>query len=91
MRTFYNITVKDFAARMSNRDETINVPLNDFTATIIGLRFVIISTHKIINGYILLMADPTKSAVPSDWVDDLLQSNNHYEALSNGRYDLSKF
>ena len=87
---FYNITVKDFAARMSNRDETINVPLNDFTATIIGAVRDNINAQKLLTDNITYVADPTKSAVPSDWVDDLLQSNNHYEALSNGRYDLSK-
>ena len=33
---FLNITVRDFASKMSNRPETIDVPLNDFTATVIG-------------------------------------------------------
>ena len=28
--------VKDFAMRMSNRDETVDADLNDFVATIIG-------------------------------------------------------
>ena len=29
---FYNITVRDMAARMSTRDETVNAGLNDFVA-----------------------------------------------------------
>ncbi|MEN0059949.1 MAG: DUF1585 domain-containing protein [Bdellovibrio sp.] len=88
--SFYNITVKDFAARMSNRDETINVPLNDFTATIIGAVRDDISAQKLLSEDMVYVANPQKAAVPSDVVDDMLRSNNHYEALSNGRYDLSK-
>ncbi|MCB0411811.1 MAG: hypothetical protein KDD22_04755, partial [Bdellovibrionales bacterium] len=34
---FYNITVRDFASRMSTRDETVNAGLNDMVATIIGV------------------------------------------------------
>ena len=35
--SFYNITMRDFAARMSNREELTNVGLNDFIATFIGV------------------------------------------------------
>ncbi|MGZ6398779.1 MAG: hypothetical protein ACXWRZ_13565 [Bdellovibrio sp.] len=87
---FYNTTVKDFAAKMSNRDETINVPLNDFSATLIGVVRDNLDARKLLYENLVYVADPTKAAVPSDWVDDILKSNNHYEALGNGRFDLSK-
>lgn len=88
--SFYNITVRDFAAKMSNRDETINTPLNDFTATIVGAVRDNLSAQKLLTDDIVYIADATKAAVPSDLQDDILRSNNHYEALGKGRFDLSK-
>ncbi|MCK6599325.1 MAG: hypothetical protein L6Q37_13250, partial [Bdellovibrionaceae bacterium] len=85
---FYNITVKNFAAKMSNRDETINVPLNDFTATIVGATRDNLNSKTLLYENYYYQADPSKAAVPSDDVDDLLKSNNHYEALDRGDFDL---
>jgi len=34
---FYNVTLKNFAAPWTNEDQTVFVPLNDYTATVIGL------------------------------------------------------
>lgn len=34
---FFNLTIKKFAAPMSNRSEDPTVPLNDFSATVIGM------------------------------------------------------
>jgi hypothetical protein len=86
--SFYNITVRDFAARMSNRDETINTPLNDFTASVIGV------VRDETNAKALLTEDlvyvGSKAAVPSDEVNDMIKSNVHYQALDAGRFDLSK-
>src|SRR6185437_16960792 len=33
---FYNVTLKNFVAPWTNRDGTVFVPLNDYTATVIG-------------------------------------------------------
>jgi len=35
--SFYNVTLKNFAAPWTNRDQSVFVPLNDYIATIIGL------------------------------------------------------
>lgn len=86
--SFYNIVVRNFAAKMSNRDETINYPLNDFTATVIGAVRDDISAKELLSGDFFYQGDPTKSAVPSDDIDDILRSNNHYEALESGNFDL---
>jgi hypothetical protein len=88
--SFINITVRDFAAKMSNRDETINTQLNDFTATVVGIVRDEISAQRMLTDDITYQADPTKAPVPGDLIDDMLRSNNHYEALSVGRYDLNK-
>ena len=34
---FYNVTLKNFAAPWTNRDESVFVPLNDYIATVIGM------------------------------------------------------
>jgi hypothetical protein len=34
---FYNVTLKNFAAPWTNRDQSVFVPLNDYVATVIGL------------------------------------------------------
>lgn len=87
---FYNITLRDFASQMSNRDETINVPLNDFTATVIGAVRDNLSAKTLLTGNYVYIADATKAAIPSDWENDILRSNSHYIALGSGRYDLAK-
>jgi hypothetical protein len=87
---FYNIVVRDFALKMSNRDETINVPLNDFAATIIGVTKDNISAQKLLYDDITYVANPALAAVPNDIVDDVLLSNNHYDTLGKGKFDLAK-
>ncbi len=87
---FLNITVRDFASKMSNRAETINVPLNDMTATIIGAVRDDLSAHRLLWDNITYMADTAKAAVPSTMTTDLLRSNNHYESLDTQRVDLAK-
>ena len=36
-RYFYNVTLKNFAAPWTNEEQTVFTPLNDYTATVIGL------------------------------------------------------
>lgn len=86
---FYNITVRDFASKMSNRSETINVPLNDFTATVVGAVRDEINSQRLLWDNITYVADVKKMAVPSSKVQDLLKSNNHYMVLDNQRADLA--
>lgn len=87
---FLNVTVRDFAARMSNRDETANTPLNDMMATVIGVARDDLSAQQLLTGNFLYQADSKLASVPMDPVQDFLVSNNHYQALEDGRFDLSK-
>lgn len=87
---FLNITVRDFAAKMSNRDQTVNTPLNDFIATVVGATRDEINAQRLLWDNITYTADPTLAPVPSDTVADILRSNNHYQSLDDGRYDLSR-
>ena len=36
-RAFYDVTLKNFATPWSNRDQTVFAPLNDYSATVIGM------------------------------------------------------
>lgn len=87
---FLNITVRDMAAKMSTREETISTSLNDFTATMIGAVRDKLDARTLLTGNYFYMADPTKAAVPSHAVRDLLTSNRHYESLQAGGFDLAK-
>lgn len=91
--TFYNVTVRDFAARISNREKSINVPLNDFIATIVGVVRDDLSAQKLLTEdmvYVGNTQDPVNLPVPNDLTDDHIMSNNHYEAIDKGKYDLAK-
>lgn len=87
---FYNITVRDMAARMSTREESVNTPLNDFIATVIGSTKNNEDAGGLLTGNFFYMADPTLAAVPSDMRGDIVRSNIHYDTLQKGRFDLSK-
>lgn len=87
---FLNVTVRDFAAKMSNRDQTVNTPLNDFIATIIGVVRDNINAKDLLTKDITYVGDPAQAPIPTSVEDDILRSNNHYQALENGRFDLGK-
>lgn len=87
---FLNITVRDFAAEMSNREETINVPLNDFIATVVGIVKDDRNAQLFLTSDEIYMGDVNKVPVRADMLGDLLMSNKHYEELEKVNADLSK-
>jgi hypothetical protein len=88
--SFYNITVRDFAAPMSTRDESVNTELNDFIATVIGTVRDNVSAKELVSGTDFYRADSVKAAVPADLVRDILRSNLHYSSLAKGGFDLAR-
>lgn len=86
---FYNRTVKDFAKRMSNRDESVGVPLNDFAATVVGHVRDQGDARELTYGNFYYRANPDRAAVPSDLIEDILTSNNHYSAIERLNYNLA--
>ena len=86
---FLNITVRNFAAKMSTRAETVDVPLNDFTATVIGAVRDGLNAQRLLWDDITYAGDPTKVAVPNAMIADILKSNNHYDSLEVQRADLA--
>ncbi len=51
--SFYDITVRQMASRLSNRDEVPNIPLNDFIATYIGVTRDGVDARKLLTGSFL--------------------------------------
>ena len=80
---FYNVTLKNFAAPWTNRDQSVFVPLNDYIATVIGM----VRDDKPFNT--LLSADLTyvgRGGVVSS--APAASNNDHYEQLEAGNVNL---
>ena len=86
---FYNNTVKDLGLRMSNREETIDAPLNDFAATMIGVVRDQVNAKELLTGNFYYRGNGLVG-VPSDMKTHMLHSNIHYQELEKGGYDLKK-
>jgi hypothetical protein len=82
---FYNVTLKNFAAPWTNRDQSVFVPLNDYIATVIGM----IHDSDTITFDRLLWDDITYVGRPGVVDDAPSNSNNfHYEQLERDNINL---
>ncbi len=79
--SFYNVTLKNFAAPWTNRDQSVFVPLNDYIATVIGM----IRDNVPFNT--LLSADLTYH-VPGFAPAVSANNNLHYEELERNNVNL---
>ncbi len=77
---FYNVTLKNFAAPWTNRDQSVFVPLNDYVATVIGM------VRDDVPFNTLLSADLTY--VGSGGPAPSAANNNHYAALETNNVNL---
>lgn len=91
---FLNVTVKQMALKMSTREETMRLKLNDFAASFIGVTRDETDARELLNGNFIYMADATKIpanvTVRSNLVNDVARSNNHYNDLDNVRVDIGQ-
>ena len=78
--SFYNVTLKNFAAPWTNRDQSVFVPLNDYIATVIGM------VRDDVPFNTLLSADLTY--VGSGGPAPSAANNNHYAALEANNVNL---
>ena len=51
--SFYNVTLKNFVTPWTNRDQTVFAPLNDYTATVIGMVRDDVPFNTVLSGDIL--------------------------------------
>lgn len=89
---FLNITIKQMAAQMSTREETIRAAFNDFAASFIGVTRDDIDARQLLTGNFYYAADPTKvpagANIPMALGPDVIASNRHYASLESNRLDL---
>ncbi len=78
---FYRTTLKNFATPWTNRDFNIFAPLNDYTATIIGMVRDDVDFREVLYGDVIYTADISPGYSAS--------GNAHYEALEDSAADLS--
>jgi hypothetical protein len=80
---FYAVTLKNLVTPWTNRDQTVFVPLNDYTTTVIGMVRDDVPFNELLSGDILYVGNaglglPAASA----------SSNTHYEQLESRGIDL---
>jgi hypothetical protein len=81
---FYNVTLKNFAAPWTNREQDVFVPLNDYTATVIGMIRDDVPFNTLLSADTLYIGDGSLGLPPYSNAD-----NNHYEQMDSRRIDLS--
>ena len=79
---FYNITLKNFVAPWTNREQSVFVPLNDYTATVIGMIRDDEPFNTVLSGDILYTGSGAGIPAYSP------ANNNHYDALETSGADL---
>jgi hypothetical protein len=82
---FYNNTIRNLAAPWTNRDQSVFVPLNDYTATVIGMVKDNVPFNTLLSADLVYTGDGT-SGEPA-----YSASNNaHYDSLDSNNVDLSQ-
>ena len=79
---FYNVTLKNWAAPWTNRDDFVFVPLDDYIATVIGMVRDDADFRELLSGNYLYTG--SGAGIPAYSPNN----NNHYEALENNGTDL---
>lgn len=80
---FYNVTLKNFAAPWTNRDQSVFVPLDDYIATIIGM------VRDDADFRTIFSADVVYTGSGAGIPGYSTSNNAHYEALEDQGVDLS--
>lgn len=81
-KNFYTVTLKNFATPWTNRDQAIFAPLNDYTATVIGLVKDDADFRTVLFDDVVYIGSGTGIPAYS------ATSNAHYEALESENVDL---
>lgn len=72
---FYNITLKNYVAPWTNEEQSVFVPLNDYTATVIGIIRDELDFRQVLHGNIIYTGNASGIAAYSN------NNNDHYEQL----------
>jgi hypothetical protein len=82
---FYSVTLKNWITPWTNEDADVFAPLNDYTATVIGITRDDIDFRQILIGDILYIAD-----AGTDVPTYSITNNAHYQALEDQSADLKE-
>jgi hypothetical protein len=80
---FYNVTLKNFATPWTNEDQSVFAPLNDYTATVIGMIRDDVPFNTLLSADLVYTGQPSLT-IPSYSISD----NAHYAALESQGIDL---
>jgi hypothetical protein len=81
---FYNNTIRNMAAPWTNRDQSVFVPLNDYTATVVGMVRDNVPFNTLLSADLVYVAG-SAAGVPAYSP----ANNNMYQALDDNNVDLS--
>jgi hypothetical protein len=81
-RSFYDVTLKNFAMPWTNRDQTVFAPLNDYVATVIGMVRDDVAFNTVLSDDILYTG--SGNGVPAVSASN----NDHYAALESRNANL---
>jgi hypothetical protein len=79
--SFYSTTLKNFATPWTNRDQTVFAPLNDYTATVIGMVRDDVDFRTVLSADLVYIGQGVSPAYSTT-------SNDHYVALESNNADL---
>lgn len=83
---FYNVTIRNFAQPMSNKPQSLFVPLNDYTATIIGMVRDNTPFNTVLSADLIYVGDPSKvSGLPAY----AYNNDNQYQYMDSANADLA--
>lgn len=80
---FYSVVLKNMATPWTNREQTVFAPLNDYTATVIGLVRDNADFRRLLFDDIVYVAAPSLGLPPYS-----NSNNNHYQAIEDQHIDL---
>ena len=80
---FYNVTLKNFVTPWTNEDQTVFAPLNDYTATVIGMIRDDVPFDQVLSAD-LLYVGKASLGLPAYSMTD----NEHYQAMEDQGIDL---
>src|ERR1700744_5914851 len=82
---FYNNTIRNLAAPWTNRDQSVFVPLNDYTATVIGMVKDNVPFNTLLSADLVYTGDGTSGEPQYS-----ASNNAHYDSLDPNNVDLSQ-
>jgi hypothetical protein len=85
---FYNGTIRNLAAPWTNRDQSVFVPLNDYTATVVGMVRDNVPFNTLLSADLIYIASASASSA-YDVPAYSPNNNNMYIAMDQANVDLS--